>query len=170
MRVLSVRQPWADAIIFGGKDVENRPRSLGPYTGLVAIHASGTKDTGWRRHPQADMVGRFLKAHPKHAGARHLGAIIGVVNLTGSHHASTCLTPHPECATCGCQPPCQYATTCSPWGQQGTHHLRLTEARALEHPIAHKGGLGLLNAAPELERIILEQLNTQTPVPTGVTP
>ena len=28
MRVLTVRQPWAWAIIHGGKDVENRVRNL----------------------------------------------------------------------------------------------------------------------------------------------
>ena len=41
MRVLSVRQPWASAIIYLGKDVENRswPTS---HRGLLAIHASKT--------------------------------------------------------------------------------------------------------------------------------
>lgn len=40
MKVLTVRQPWAAAIIHGGKDVENRTRNLaGSYRGPVAIHA-----------------------------------------------------------------------------------------------------------------------------------
>ena len=39
IRGLTIRQPWAWAIVHGGKDVENRSRSLGPYRGLVAIHA-----------------------------------------------------------------------------------------------------------------------------------
>ena len=42
MRVLTVRQPWAWAIIHGGKDVENRTRNLaGAYRGPVAIHVAG---------------------------------------------------------------------------------------------------------------------------------
>lgn len=36
---LSVRQPWAHAIIHGGKDVENRTR-LFKHRGLTLIHAS----------------------------------------------------------------------------------------------------------------------------------
>jgi hypothetical protein len=40
---LSIAQPWASAIAFGGKDIENRSwRSH--YRGPVAIHASGTLD------------------------------------------------------------------------------------------------------------------------------
>lgn len=39
LRVLSVRQPWATAIIELGKDIENRGRT-NPYRGLLLIHAS----------------------------------------------------------------------------------------------------------------------------------
>ena len=41
MRILTVRQPWAWAIIHGGKDVENRVRNIaGDYHGPIAIHAA----------------------------------------------------------------------------------------------------------------------------------
>ena len=43
MRILTVKQPWAWAIIHGQKDVENRTKSLGPYRGPVAIHAGLVK-------------------------------------------------------------------------------------------------------------------------------
>lgn len=39
MKVLSVRQPWAWALIYGGKDIENRSWKT-QYRGPVAIHAS----------------------------------------------------------------------------------------------------------------------------------
>lgn len=39
MKVLSVRQPWAWALIFGGKDIENRSWKT-KYRGPVAIHTS----------------------------------------------------------------------------------------------------------------------------------
>ena len=38
MKVLSVRQPWAWAIIHGGKDVENRNWDT-KFRGRLAIHA-----------------------------------------------------------------------------------------------------------------------------------
>lgn len=39
IRVLSVRQPWAWALIHGGKDIENRDWPT-KYRGPLAIHAS----------------------------------------------------------------------------------------------------------------------------------
>lgn len=48
MRCLSIRQPWAYKIIFGGKDIENRSWKT-PYRGPILIHASKTPDKnfGW---------------------------------------------------------------------------------------------------------------------------
>ena len=50
---LSVRQPWAWAIIHGGKDIENRTlgsiRAGGMKTGQICIHAaSGMRETEYR--------------------------------------------------------------------------------------------------------------------------
>ena len=45
MRVLTVRQPWAWAILNAGKNIENRSRNIvGSYRGPVAIHAGMTAD------------------------------------------------------------------------------------------------------------------------------
>lgn len=45
MRALTIRQPWAWAVIHAGKTVENRSRNIaGDYRGLVAIHASTRDD------------------------------------------------------------------------------------------------------------------------------
>jgi hypothetical protein len=71
MKVISIRQPWAWAIIWGGKDVENRTWTTG-YRGPVAIHASASFDTNavlpkGVRPPSRDQLDR--------------GAIIGVVEL-----------------------------------------------------------------------------------------
>ncbi|MCG7522238.1 hypothetical protein [Ruegeria sp. Ofav3-42] len=38
-RALSIRQPWAWAIIFAGKEIENRPRRF-HYRGPICLHAS----------------------------------------------------------------------------------------------------------------------------------
>ena len=105
MRVRTVRQPWAWAIIHGGKNVENRVRNLaGDYRGTVAIHAGKAWDAsrydnpkeweirgaitslenGW---PAADSeVWAAETAEPDDARFVH-GAIIGVVELTGVHRS-----------------------------------------------------------------------------------
>ena len=38
-KVLTVRQPWAWAILFAGKDIDNRSRST-DYRGPLMIHAA----------------------------------------------------------------------------------------------------------------------------------
>lgn len=38
---ISIREPWASAIAFGGKNIENRSRRT-HYRGPIAIHASAT--------------------------------------------------------------------------------------------------------------------------------
>ena len=71
MKALSVRQPWAWAIIHGGKDIENRVWNT-RFRGMIAVHAAGTQESGsvvpvWGRQPlPEDLV---------------YGAIIGVVEI-----------------------------------------------------------------------------------------
>jgi hypothetical protein len=70
MRILTIKQPWAHAIIFGGKDVENRTWSTA-YRGPVAIHAGMSYDEAGRdvvvEAPPATLIDR--------------GVIIGVTHL-----------------------------------------------------------------------------------------
>ncbi|MCD1620106.1 ASCH domain-containing protein [Salipiger manganoxidans] len=51
MKALSIRQPWADAIIWHGKDVENR-RWPTRYRGPVLIHAA----KAWGKAERADLA------------------------------------------------------------------------------------------------------------------
>lgn len=109
MRILTVRQPWAWAIIHGGKDVENRVRNIaGGYRGPVAIHAGLRYDerTNLGRWPfHAAMENAVESAggevhggvftwdlgHPDPRRWLHdLGSIIGVVDLVDVHHAGHC--------------------------------------------------------------------------------
>ncbi len=71
---LSVRQPWADLIVNGVKDVENRPWSTG-FRGPVLIHAG----------KQIDVAGAELYSEAAARAARHgrLGAIVGAAFLYG---------------------------------------------------------------------------------------
>lgn len=80
-RALSIRQPWAWAILNAGKDVENRPRRF-HYRGPICIHAS--KST--RRQDAVDFMGFYLNRHlpdnrPDMPGAYDRGGIIGTADI-----------------------------------------------------------------------------------------
>jgi len=144
-RILTVKQPWAWAIIHGRKDVENRVRNLaGDFRGRVAIHAGlvfdepdgndwelrraiTSEDNGW---PASDgeMWGAD-SADPNDPRFAVRGAIIGVVDLTDAHEGHTCFSAH--------------GRRCSPWAEARVWHLHLDNARALTTPIPFKGALGL---------------------------
>jgi len=78
--VLTVKQPWAWAIIFAGKDVENRSRSIG-YRGRLLIHA------GKGYAPEGEDYLRNLGMTPPDDLPR--GVIIGSVQVVGSTSHST---------------------------------------------------------------------------------
>ena len=80
MKALSVKQPYADKIIFRGKDIENRTRRTN-FRGLAAIHASK------KIHPYAELSDKQKKKLV-------LGAIIGVVEVVDcvEKHKSKWLT------------------------------------------------------------------------------
>lgn len=127
MRILTVRQPWAWAIIHGTKSVENRSRNIaGDYRGTVAIHAAASK------------IALFDPAHPElwpfNRNKHTLGAIIGVVNLWAVHK-------HDGSVRMLCCPnsPDRYTR----WAQPEAWHLCMSTARPLAEPIPFRGALGL---------------------------
>lgn len=143
MRILTVRQPWAWAIIHGGKDVENRVCNIaGSYRGPVAIHAAGEiaqegraavkqlASLPWRERSVDDVR----------------GAIIGLVELVDVHSASViggCGWLNHDCPEHGT---CR--EHCSPWAQGPSRrgwfrHLVLANPRPLSAPIPYRGALGL---------------------------
>lgn len=151
MRILTVRQPWAWAIIHGGKDVENRVRNIaGDYRGPVAIHAaigataelSGAQEDFLLEHDVDGKIEQWLEGEPIEGGV-----IIGVVDLVDVHTASVIggcgriirdCEEHPS----GCR------AHCSPWAfgpstKGWFHHLVLANPRPLAEPIPYKGALGL---------------------------
>lgn len=138
MRALTVRQPWAWAIVHGGKDIENRVQALGPYRGPVAIHAgAGFSDEGGQSPLVLGHEGYADAALPK-------SAVIGVVDLVDVHHADDVV----GILTC----------RCSPWAMAGHHHMVLANPRPLSTPIPAKGRLGLWRPGDELTAAIREQV------------
>jgi hypothetical protein len=131
MKAITVQQPWAWAIIHGGKDIENRSRigTWRPARGQrVAIHASQRwSDTGahsgliWEALAEIGWTAgpRALKDDPR--GLLTFGAIIGTATVAGVHSARSC---------------------CRPWGEAGVTHLVLADPVPVE-PIPCRGALGL---------------------------
>ena len=151
MRVLTVRQPWAWAIIHGGKDVENRVRNLaGDYRGPVAIHAGVRQDDGASGIALRAARGNwYLNRDSGHDDVepwkRDHGHIIGVVDLVDVH------------APCKAWEDDETAR-CSEWAESDVFHLVLAAPRALATPIPFKGALGLRTLPDDVEAAIREQV------------
>lgn len=159
MRILTVRQPWAWAIIHAGKDVENRTRNLaGDYRGPVAIHVSKQWAEGWRSSKLERAMYHWALTHPEvHDESTpnpwwlDQGAIIGVVDLADVHTSE-----ERSCARLlgihesGEQ---DWAVGCSEWAEQDRVHLVLANPRPLREPYPYRGALHLQtpNAAETAE-------------------
>lgn len=124
MRVLSVRQPWAWALIFGGKDIENRYWTT-KYRGPLVIHASKgmtRKEYDIAREYMLEGVG--IPRVPNR-DELNLGAVIGVVDLVDVVEESD-----------------------SPWFEgpeifgKKNYGWVITNPKPVV-PVTHKGGLGL---------------------------
>ncbi|MDR1265954.1 MAG: ASCH domain-containing protein [Propionibacteriaceae bacterium] len=169
---MTVRQPWAWAIIYGGKNVENRRRNIaGDYRGPVLVHAALTDDeAAW-----ADMLARrgpWDKALPAGKTLDRInapaGAIIGVVNLVGVHHAGDCRWETRRRAIRDAVDAGRYGDyyaliggailppLCSPWAEwspaspETSRHLKLADPRPLSEPVVWRGALGMRRLDPAL--------------------
>lgn len=86
-RALSVRQPWAWAIIHAGKDVENRSKGFfglkrfSSFLGAVAIHAAKGMTQDEYRDAAEFMAARGVRCPPPAELVR--GGIIGDVSIAG---------------------------------------------------------------------------------------
>lgn len=142
MRILTVRQPWAWAIIHGGKDVENRVRNIaGSYRGPIAIHAALSQGTKWEfAAAWADVESLSGQRWP--ADQNVLGAIIGLVDLVD-------VAVPPVFST-------------SRWAEEGAHHLVLKNPRPLTEPIPFKGALGLRRLDEKTIAQIKAQLESES--------
>ncbi|KTS90687.1 hypothetical protein NS183_07850 [Microbacterium testaceum] len=167
MRILTVRQPWAWAIIHGGKDVENRVRNIaGDYRGPVAIHVAQEIDTHAiatpsRIHPSfREAAERYMAANTNPlAGSPWMGGrgcIIGVVDLADVHGAAPDEIGRIRCDVNPAGEP--WGFECSPWADEVSTHLVLANPRALADPIPYRGALGLRRLEYDTTARILAQI------------
>ena len=153
MKAITVRQPWAWAIMHAGKDVENRTRNIaGSYRGPLVIHA------GLQHDFDADICALAPDAPGRRGRYRRnqwtYGAAVGVVDLADAHTASViggCGYLQHDCPEHGtCRHHCsEWAFGPNPAGGW-FHHLVLANPRPFPRPIPYKGALGLWNFPDEL--------------------
>jgi len=124
MKALSVRQPWAWAIIYSNKDIENRVWPI-HYRGNILIHAA--KSCTKKEYLQAQEFCQRLGVSVPELNSLSRGEIIGVVTVVG----------------------CLYSTTASGWGMAEQYHWKLANPRSIT-PIPYIGQLGLFDVPDEL--------------------
>jgi hypothetical protein len=127
MKALSVRQPWAWAIIHGGKNIENRNWAPKVRPGRIAIHSAKR----WAGDDALKTV--ELLVDEKMPGEFMLGWIIGTVDVIDTHMPSYGLQGRwGACEVHGCET----------WGQNVLSHWVLSNPRPGPW-IECKGKLGL---------------------------
>jgi len=161
VKALTVRQPYAAAIVTLGKNVENRPKYT-KHRGRFAVHASTTPahDTAFTQ--VETITGKTLPnlGAPRLGPAYRMGAVIGVVDLVDVHTEDDC------------------RGACSPWALRATDicaqcvrgrcatehapcwHWELTNPVPLRVPVPMSGQLGLWNVSAHQEASITRQLAT----------
>jgi len=148
MRAITVRQPWASAIIHLGKDVENRtiPWMWRHLVGeRIAIHAGARIDPDGLIDPVLNRAWSARHPHQPIDPILTTSAIIGTVHVTDLHWAD-------ECG--GCSPWAQ-----GPWiGEKRICHLTLTDPRPLATPMLARGKLGAWHLPADLDRLVRSDL------------
>lgn len=127
MRALTIRQPWAWAVAFAGKDVENRTRPHPWRSALgeqVVVHAASQPSLDF----DDDLLDIACLADPDAEWdfeQKELldirGACLALTTIVGVH---------------------QCDGRCSVWAQPDQWHLELADTR-LVRPVLAKGALGL---------------------------
>lgn len=127
-KALTVKNPWAHAIIAGDKDVENRSRPT-KHRGRLYIHAGLT----WSQDGIDFMKPRGMLTGGLGEMYGELGTVIGTVDVIGCHPAEECEQVDID----------GFASYCSEWSMPDHYHWVLANARPLACPFPETGRLGL---------------------------
>lgn len=126
MKALTVKQPWAWALIHGGKDVENRSRPT-KHRGRLYIHAG-------RTYSQEGIDSLRSRGQWPASGGNVTGVVIGTVDVVDCHHADECGDT---------------AGFCSEWAMDDGYHWVLANPLPVEIPFLAKGKLGIWDLGAE---------------------
>lgn len=133
LRALTVRQPWAWALIQGYKDIENRSWQT-KKRGWILLHAGTAKPASEALATVAELAGRSMPlSNPS-------GAIIGAIKISRIHPYETC---HGEC---------------SPWAEQDSWHWEMRAPVRLATPVPARGALNLWRPAEKTMAAVLTQI------------
>ncbi|SDC45421.1 hypothetical protein [Nocardioides lianchengensis] len=127
MKAISIRQPWAWAILAGGKDVENRSRNVvGAHRGWTLVHAGLQLDAAGLRAAE-DLANMRMPqlGGPGSPPEVQLGGVVGVMNVVGAHRAYDC------------------GGQCSRWAEPTGWHIEIRDRRPLRRMVPCPGRLGL---------------------------
>lgn len=113
MKALTVRQPWAWAIVMGYKDVENRSKRTN-HRGPLLIHAAKQMD------PDGFQLLWELGVYRKLPDELFLGGLIGSVEIVD------CVTNSP-----------------SPWAMKNAWHWVLRSPKQFKTPLPCTGSQGM---------------------------
>lgn len=135
MRALSIKQPWLDAILYGGKSPENRSWPIpAKYLGVrVLLHASAPPD---RRAVLPDGVDP--SGWP---GVR--GAILGAATFASCHFDRPGVTG---------------SFCCPRWGERCVFHWQPTDVIRLDEPVPAKGALQFWTPTPAVLDAVMRQI------------
>lgn len=123
MKALSIRNPWAAAILSGAKDVENRTwRPTLPVPFTIAVHAGKAFDRS---------TIPFLPIPSEADCADLAGTICGLVDVVSVHRYGSCYG------------------TCSLWGVVQPWHWMLANPRRIE-PVPWRGQLGIFTVPDDV--------------------
>lgn len=131
MKALSIRQPWAHAILHCGKDVENREWKACHYRGLFLIHAAKGctrdefEDGSWAIREITGTAPPALSEMPR-------GCVVGMARIVGAVQDTRKVSWFDE-------PEPDYKG--SAWGLRGTLHIQLADVVMLP-AVPFKGALG----------------------------
>jgi hypothetical protein len=133
MKALSIRQPWAWAILHAGKDVENRNWPT-RFRGTIAVHAAKGMTRDEYENARDFMIGDVGLNDMPLFGQCWRGVIVGLVDIV-------------DCVT----------RSDSPWFE-GKYGFVLANPRPLKTPISCKGALNFWDVPASVVTQIKEQL------------
>ncbi|HKS27775.1 MAG TPA: ASCH domain-containing protein [Pyrinomonadaceae bacterium] len=131
MKALSIRQPWAWAIVHAGKDIENRDWST-KFRGVIAVHAAKGMTRNEHIWASMDIEERSGLRPPAYPMLKERGFIVGTVEIVD------CVSKSP-----------------SPWFQ-GEYGLVLRNPVPLAQPVYIKGALGFWDVPEDIAAKLIE--------------